>query len=99
MFTNFNYSSIQHGLEELTSGKKNLKRAKIRKDLPSARHLIRYKNFVDQRCGFVKENLHWMQLEADRQNITVRHGVIAFDEMQIQVVLTAVIPIFVNPHL
>lgn len=54
--------------------------------LPSGRLLKYYKNSVHQTTGFVRENLLWMQKEADRQNISTsgRHGGLLLDEMQIQ---------------
>ena len=59
-------------------------------NLPSVSHLLKYKNFVRQAPGFIPENLEWMELEANRRNMSEqeRHGCLIFDEMKIQVIYT-----------
>ena len=55
--------------------------------MPSPQHLIRYKNFIEQRPGIQHENLHWMMLEAKRINVSREGmcGFLVFDEMSVQV--------------
>lgn len=58
--------------------------------LPSGKHLLRYKNFIDQKPGIQPPNLEWMYLESKRRNISAvgRSGFLIFDEVSIQVSVT-----------
>ena len=87
IFTFSTFSTIQFSLSMLMAGRQAYQRLQQHINLPSYSHLLKYKNFVQQRPGFLEDNLTWMELEAKRKNISSkgRQGCLIFDEMKIQV--------------